>query len=61
MEKELIIEAVLKESVSPPKWKGTVEHMKKHPEIDNPWALAWYEHGKGYKPHIKEKGRPRKK
>jgi hypothetical protein len=25
--------------------------MKKHPEIDNPWALAWYMKNKGDKPH----------
>lgn len=27
--------------------------MKKHPEITNPFALAWYEKKKGYKPHYK--------
>jgi len=30
-------------AVSPPGWKKTVEKMKDHPEIDNPWALAWWE------------------
>ena len=25
--------------------------MKKHKEIDNPWALAWYMKNKGYKSH----------
>jgi hypothetical protein len=43
-----IIQSVLKNSleiiaVSPPGWSGTVEKMKEnHPEIDNPWALAWF-------------------
>lgn len=27
--------------------------MKKHPEITNPFALAWYEKKKGYKAHYK--------
>jgi hypothetical protein len=43
------------EAVSPPGWKKTVEKMKEHPEIDNPWALAWWEKGKGAHPHYKEK------
>jgi hypothetical protein len=37
--------------VSPPGWEGTVKAMKKHPEIDNPWALAWSMKNKGYKSH----------
>jgi len=40
--------------VSPPGWGGTVERMKKHREIDNPFALAWSMKKKGYKPHYKE-------
>lgn len=43
-----------KEAVSPPGWSGTVEHMKKHHDIDNPWALSWYMKGEGYHPHYKE-------
>jgi hypothetical protein len=38
-------------AVSPPGWDKTVEHMKDHPEIDNPWALAWYMKNKGDTPH----------
>lgn len=38
---------------SPPGWSGTVKAMKKHPEIDNPFALAWSMKKKGYKPHVK--------
>lgn len=41
------------EAKSPPGWKHTVEHMKDHPEIDNPFALAWYMKNKGDKSHIK--------
>lgn len=37
--------------VSPPGWEGTVKAMKKHPEIDNPWALSWYMKGQGMKSH----------
>ncbi len=39
------------QAVSPPGWEETVKHMKKHPEIDNPWALAWYMKNKGYESH----------
>lgn len=37
--------------VSPEGWEGSVKAMKKHPEIDNPWALAYYMKKKGYKSH----------
>lgn len=36
---------------SPPGWEGTVKHMKKHKEITNPWALAWWEKNQGYTSH----------
>ncbi|MDO8640888.1 MAG: hypothetical protein Q7R33_05040 [Nitrosarchaeum sp.] len=70
---EKIAEQVLaneeKEAVSPPGWKGSVEAMKQHKEITNPWALAhwmakqrpgakWGPGGtlsKRPKPHYKEK------
>lgn len=39
--------------VAPPGWEGTVKRMKKHPEITNPWALAWYMKGKGDTSHVK--------
>ena len=34
--------------VAPPGWEPTVKAMKKHPDITNPWSLAWYMKGKGY-------------
>lgn len=37
--------------VAPEGWEGTVKSMKKHKEIDNPWALAYYMKSKGYKSH----------
>lgn len=40
---------------SPKGWEGTVKAMKKHKEIDNPWALAHYMKNKGYKSHKKVK------
>jgi len=52
---------VIKEAVSPPGWGGTVEEMKKHKEITNPFALAWSMYNKGYKPHHKEKKKKKKK
>jgi hypothetical protein len=33
--------------VSPPGWEKTVERMKEHPEIDNPFALSWWLHNQG--------------
>ncbi len=36
---------------APPGFEGTVKAMKKHKEIDNPWALAWYMKNKGMKSH----------
>ena len=50
------IEAVMKESkgkfnVAPPGWEKTVEEMKGKPEIEEPFALAWWMKEKGYKPN----------
>ena len=36
---------------APPGWEGTVKHMKKHKNIDNPWALAWSMKNQGDTPH----------
>jgi hypothetical protein len=36
---------------APEGWEGTVKAMKKHKEIDNPWAMAYYMKKKGYKSH----------
>ena len=46
--------------VSPPGFKGTVKAMKKHKEIDNPYALAWYMKNKGYKSHYDTDGKKKK-
>jgi hypothetical protein len=42
------------EEAAPKGWEGTVKAMKKHKEIDNPWALAHYMKNKGYESHKKE-------
>ena len=48
--------------VSPPGFKGTVKAMKKHDDIDNPYALAWHMKNKGDEAHYKSKdGKPEKK
>ena len=39
---------------APKGWEGTVKAMKKHKEIDNPYALAYSMKDKGYKSHVKE-------
>lgn len=45
-----------KHAKSPPGWGKTVEKMKEdhEDEIDNPFALAWSMHNKGYTPHKKD-------
>lgn len=45
---------------SPPGWEGSVEAMKRHREIDNPFALAWWMKKKGYKSHKRRKRVSRK-
>jgi hypothetical protein len=42
------------QAVSPPGWRGTTEHMKDHPEITNPYALAWSMYKKGDSSHKAE-------
>ncbi len=42
------------DEVAPEGWEGTVKAMKKHKDIDNPWALAHWMKGKGMKSHKKE-------
>ena len=39
---------------APEGFEGTVKAMKKHKEIDNPFALANWMKKKGYKSHVKE-------
>jgi hypothetical protein len=41
---------------APPGFEGTVKAMKKHKDIDNPYALAWYMKNKGMKSHKKVDG-----
>lgn len=45
---------------APPGFEGTVKAMKKHKDIDNPFALAWSMKNKGYKSHKKEDGSMKK-
>ena len=40
---------------APPGWENTVKKMKKHKDIENPYALAWYMANKGDKPEEWEK------
>ena len=42
--------------VAPPGFEGTVKAMKNHPEISNPFALAWSMKNKGYESHKKADG-----
>lgn len=43
------------EEKAPEGWEATVKRMKKHKEIDNPWALAHWMKSKGYHPHAGKK------
>lgn len=57
------LESVELDEVSPPGWEGTVKAMKKKrgdEKIDNPWALAWWMKGKGYKSHYTKDGTKKK-
>lgn len=38
------------EGVAPPGWERSIKRMKKHNDIDNPWALAWWMRRNGAKP-----------
>ena len=40
---------------APKGWEETVKAMKKHDEIDNPYALTNYMNNKGYKSHKKKR------
>jgi hypothetical protein len=44
------------EESAPKGWEGTVKAMKKHKEIDNPYALTHWMKNKGMKSHKKEEG-----
>jgi hypothetical protein len=51
--KNMLSEEKVVSEVSPPGWSGTTKAMKKHKNIDNPFALAWSMKNKGAKSHIK--------
>lgn len=42
--------------VSPPGWEGVVKHMKDHPEITSPHALARWMKGQGFQPRRGPRG-----
>jgi hypothetical protein len=48
------------QEVAPPGFEGTVKAMKKHKDIDNPFALAWSMKNKGYKSHKNDDGTTKK-
>ena len=37
------------DEVSPPGYEKMVKALKKDPEVENPWAVAWSAKKKGYK------------
>lgn len=40
-----------KEAVAPPGFEKVVKELKKNPEVENPWAIAWSMKNKGDRPH----------
>lgn len=42
---------------APPGFEGTVKAMKKHKDIDNPYALAWHQYKQGNKSHRSKSGK----
>jgi hypothetical protein len=59
--RELKNDGYMRNEVAPAGWEGTVKAMKKHKDIDNPWALAWSMKNKGYESHIEEPKKKKKK
>lgn len=52
--------------VAPKGWEGTVKAMKRDKkkgknDIDNPWALSWWQKNHGHKSHIKPPKKRKKK
>ena len=45
------------EEDAPAGWEGTVKGMKKHRDIDNPYALSHYMKNKGYHSHLTKSGK----
>ena len=48
------------DEVSPPGFKGTVKAMKRHAEIDNPYALSWWMKKRGARSTYKADGTKKK-
>lgn len=55
LEKEPTNESEQLNEVAPKGWEATIKKMKKHREISNPWALAYWMKSKGYQPRKKKK------
>lgn len=58
---ELAPESSEKEAVAPEGWEETIKKMKKHEEITNPWALAWWLESQGAEPGGKKESTRRRK
>jgi hypothetical protein len=60
--KELLIEsdASMLDEKSPKGFEGTVKAMKKHKDIDNPWALSHWMKNKGYHSHRTKSGKKKR-
>ena len=42
---------------APPGWEPSIKRMKKHGDVDNPWALAWWMRRRGYQPATHVEGK----
>lgn len=54
-----LFEAQLQEK-SPQGWEGTVKAMKRHKDIDNPWALSHWMKNRGAHSHYTKGGKKKK-
>lgn len=61
IEKAGLTESAVIMEVAAPGFEGTVKKLKAHKDVDNPWALSWYMHNKGFKSHVKSGKRSRKR
>jgi hypothetical protein len=41
-----IVDSIVKTATAPPGMEDVVKDLKKDPDVDNPWALAWHTHNK---------------
>jgi hypothetical protein len=59
-EKQPLTESAALTEKSPKGWEGTVKAMKKHNDIDNPWALSHWMKNRGAHSHYTKSGKKKR-